>query len=176
MVRGMATEGRFPLRIRVLRRFNALFIWILRSALHSPMSKDLLVLEYRGRKSGKPYAIPLAYVEHDGAPYCVTREYSSWWKNVAAETPVTIWLRGVRTDVIAQRVAGTSAEAHAAFTRFLIANPGTASLVYQVRIDSQRQPDASDVDREIHHSVVVRLRSAPAVLSAETRGDEHRAG
>lgn len=172
----MPAEERFPLRIRVLRRFNALFIAILRSALHGLMSKELLVLEYRGRKSGKAFAVPLGYVEHDGLPYCVTREYSSWWKNVAAETPVTIWLRGVRTDSIAQRVARTSPEARAAFTKFLIANPGTASLVYRVRVDSQRQPDASDVDREIHHSVVVRLRSARAVLGAETRGDEQRAG
>jgi len=175
MVRGMATEDRFPLRIRVLRRFNAVFIWILRSALHGLMSKELLVLEYRGRKSGKAYAIPLGYVEHDGVPYCVTREYSSWWKNVASETQVTIWLRGVRTEAIAQRMPAGSPEGRAAFIKFLVTNPGTASLVYRVRM-AQKQPDASDVDREIHHSVVVRLRSARAVLGAETRGDEQRAG
>lgn len=175
MVAGMATGDRFPLRIRVLRRFNGLFVWILRSALHGAMSKELLVLEYRGRKSGKAYAIPLGYVEHDGVPYCVTREYSNWWKNVAAETQVTIWLRGVRTAAIAQRMPATSPEARAAFTKFLSTNPGTASLVYGVRMTG-KQPDASDVERAIHDSVVVRLQSARAVLGAEAGGDEHRAG
>jgi hypothetical protein len=175
MVRGMANEGGFPFRIHVLRRFNPVFVWILRSLLHGMMSKELLVLEYRGRKSGKAYAIPLGYVEHEGVPYCVTREYSSWWKNVASPTPVAIWLRGVRTDATAERLAATSPQARAAFTKFLIANPGTASLVYHVRMIG-KQPDASDVDREIHHSVVVRLQSARAVLGAEARGDEHRAG
>ena len=40
-------------------------------------SAQLLVLEYRSRKTGKTDSIPLSYVTHAGSPHCVTRTTSA---------------------------------------------------------------------------------------------------
>jgi deazaflavin-dependent oxidoreductase (nitroreductase family) len=155
----MAEPPSFPWPIRVLHRFNPLIVQLLRSPLHGLMSKELLVLEYRGRKTGKPYATPLAYVTVGGHPCCVTRRHTNWWRNaVDSADPVTVWLRGERWSAVAERLSSDSTDASSSFIAFLAANPGTARMVYHVRVGKQRQPDPADVAREIHESVVVRLR------------------
>jgi hypothetical protein len=146
-----------PLRIRILRRFNPIIVAILRSPLHGMMSSDLLVLEYRGQKTGRAHSIPLAYVTRAGQSYCGTRSSSAWWKNFTVSSPVSVWMRGERLDAHAERLASSSPEARLAFVAFLRANRGTAKLVYNVRVDDHGAPDASDLEREIHNSAVVRI-------------------
>ena len=41
---------------------NPILGWLLRSRLHGPIGKRLLLLEFNGRKSGKQYRLPIAYV------------------------------------------------------------------------------------------------------------------
>jgi hypothetical protein len=41
------------------------------------------------------------------------------------------------------------------------ANPGTASLLYRVRVHAGK-PEAGDVDREIHNANIVRFAAASA--------------
>jgi hypothetical protein len=153
-------EEKLPLRIHVLRRLNPLMVRLLRSRLHGLLSKELLVLEYRGRKTGATYTIPLGYVTHAGAAHCVTRN-SQWWKSAVDAPTVTIWLRGERSTMCAQRLPSTSPDARAAFEKFLTANPGTASLLYGVRVHAGK-PNADDVKREIHNSNIVRFAEAGA--------------
>lgn len=148
-----------PVPIRLLRRANPVIACLLQSSAHRIASKDLLVLQYRGRKTGKDYTIPLSYVTHAGESYCVTRTESSWWKSVAgAATPTTIWLRGERRSAIGERVPSSSSEAARVFDAFLAANPRTAKLVYNVGIDGGGRPDVNDMAAAIHNSVVVRFR------------------
>jgi deazaflavin-dependent oxidoreductase (nitroreductase family) len=152
----MAREEQLPWRIGVLRHLNPAIICVLRSPVHGLASKRLLVLQYAGRKSGKSYTIPLAYVAHEGHTYCVTRN-TLWWQSAVAAPSVKIWLRGVRSAARAKRVPSSDASARAVFTKFLTENPGTASLLYSVRIDARGIPNPSDVEREIDNSNIVRL-------------------
>lgn len=107
----MTARETTPLRVQVLRRFNPLIRCMLRSPVHGPLSRDLLVLEYRAT---------------------------------------------------AERVPSDSDETRAAFECFLVKNPGTARLLYNVRIDARGAADAGDLAREIHASVVVRLQPSAA--------------
>lgn len=150
-----------PFRIHVLRRLNPAITCLLKSPIHGVASKRLLVLQYRGRKSGRHYTIPLVYVSLSGRTYCVTRN-TQWWRNAVSAPTVTMWLRGLRVEARAERVATTSAEARAAFSQFLTENPGTASLLYGVRVDAHGDPDGGDIDREIHNSNIIRLTAAGA--------------
>jgi hypothetical protein len=153
-----------PLRIKILRRLNPVMLWILRSPLHGLLSAQILVLQYRGRKSGKVYTIPLSYVTLGGQVHCVTRT-TAWWKSVVDTPAVTIWLRGRPLTVSAERLPSASPDARTAFRMFLAANPGTARLLYDVRIGQDGKPYETDVDREVLDSVIVRLR-----------GNNHSAG
>ncbi len=42
---------------------NPVLIFLLRSPLHTLVSRSLMVLIFQGRKSGKRYTIPVGYVE-----------------------------------------------------------------------------------------------------------------
>ncbi len=44
---------------------NPLMGLLLRSPLHGPLGKRLLLLEYTGRKSGKRFRLPVAYVREE---------------------------------------------------------------------------------------------------------------
>lgn len=60
-------------------------------------------LRYRGRRSGRPIALPVAYARvGDLAVVRVARsETKTWWRNFAAPHPVSIRLRGRWADGVA---------------------------------------------------------------------------
>jgi hypothetical protein len=149
-----------PLRIHVLRRLNPVLACILKSPLHGLASRRLLLLSYRGRKSGKLFTIPLVYVRYAEQIYCVTRN-TQWWKSAVSAPSVAIWHHGQLRTASAERAPSDHAETRAAFARFLAENPGTASLLYKVRIDAEGQPDASDIHREVYNSQIIRLTVLP---------------
>lgn len=82
--------------------FNPAFRFILASPLHGMMSSALLVLTFRGRKSGKDYAVPVAYVQ-EGERLLIATD-SKWYKNLVGGASVNVRLRGQkrngRADVI----------------------------------------------------------------------------
>lgn len=78
------------------RIFNPIVHWILTSPFHWVMSKGVLLISFRGRKSGKLYTTPVQYLLAGqevwimaGAP-----EMKSWWKNLIGGESVNICLRG----------------------------------------------------------------------------------
>ena len=57
----------------------------------------LVVLEIPGRKTGRPYTLPLAcWSFHNTVVVSTVRSGSQWLRNLAAAETVTIWLRGRR--------------------------------------------------------------------------------
>jgi hypothetical protein len=82
-----------------LQRFGNLFvIGLLRSPLHRPASGSLLLITYRGRRSGRHFTIPAMYAEHDGAPtiFVGHPERKRWWRNLRVGAEVEVRLRGRR--------------------------------------------------------------------------------
>ena len=69
---------------------------ILRSPLHSWMSAALLLITYRGRKSGKEYTLPVQYVQDGNHIYIVPgyAEKKTWWRNLKGGMAVQLMLKG----------------------------------------------------------------------------------
>jgi deazaflavin-dependent oxidoreductase (nitroreductase family) len=65
---------------------------ILRSPLHVLMSGKYLIIEFTGRKSGKRYTTPVAYVREGDRVYVSTD--SPWWRNMSGGAPVKLRLKG----------------------------------------------------------------------------------
>jgi len=81
-----------PMPKVVYRLVNPLIDALLRSPLHGLMSKSLMLLTFRGRKSGKRYTIPVGYRKRGSRLFLFT--HSDWWKNLRGGTPVSLRLRG----------------------------------------------------------------------------------
>ncbi len=71
---------------------------VLRSPLHFVMSGKYVIIEFTGRKSGRTYSTPVAYVR-EGDKILITTD-SPWWRNLKGGAPVKLVLRG-------RKVSGT---------------------------------------------------------------------
>lgn len=145
-----------PFSIRALRRLNPLIRALLGSPAHRLLSRDLLVLTYRGRRSGRPFALPLSYVTLGERVYLCTRN-SRWCGNFAVAAPVEVRLAGRRRAATAVVVPSRSPEALDALRAFLTHNPRTGTLLYDVRSGDDGRPVESDLVREVTRSTVVAL-------------------
>lgn len=163
-----AANEKIPFRIHLLRVANPLTMKLLGSRLHFLLSRDLLVANFRGRKSGKQFSAPLSYVELDGRLYLCTRpEVANWWKNMRDGASVEIIWRGRPTPARATVLDSASEEAEAGFRAFLTRYPGTASMLYNVEIGRDGEPKNEDALREVQQSVIVRIELDRLTLDAK---------
>lgn len=129
---------------------------ILRSPLHGLMSRNTILLEFTGRKSGKTYTTPVSYHEVNGSLRCFTERENRWWRNLEQGEHVRLTLRG-RDCVGSPRVrADDSPELGAALRDFLIATPRDASHA-GVAFGPDGEPNASDIDAAIQNLVLITI-------------------
>ena len=83
-------------RFKVMRSLvgaaNPVFRRMLTSGFAGPMSRALLVLRYRGRKSGRTFATPVGYVRDGDRVVMVTSPSYRWWPNLVGGTDVELRL------------------------------------------------------------------------------------
>lgn len=126
------------------RLMNAMPALILRSPLHPMMSGKYAIFEFTGRKSGRNYATPIAYVR-DGDRILLSTD-SPWWKNLVGGAPVRIRLRGHEVTGVAAPVT-EPAEAAAILRKLVTAVPSYSKPAGLQRLDGV-VPD-SEIDRAI---------------------------
>jgi hypothetical protein len=88
--------------LRVLRLANPLVRRVLDSPAHRALSGQLLVLAYRGSRTGQEHRIPLRYAETPAGEIVVLAlepEGKQWWRSFAAPRGATITFRGARLTV-----------------------------------------------------------------------------
>lgn len=141
-----------------IRLFNNVPKLLLRSPLHSLMSKNVLLLTFTGRKSGKRYTLPLSYVQ-SGDQLLLGTE-TPWWKNLRGDVPVTIRLRGQhrsgRADVVTDEQGMREA-----YRTILTLYPGYGRFI-DVALDPDGQPNPEAVARARQRGlVVIRIQLDP---------------
>jgi hypothetical protein len=77
---------------------------LLRSPLHGIASKNIALLHFRGRKSGREFVTPLSYVRENGTVCLLSAHGTRWWMNLREEgTPVSLEGIGHSSCILAQR-------------------------------------------------------------------------
>jgi deazaflavin-dependent oxidoreductase (nitroreductase family) len=73
-------------------------IGLLRSPLHRLVSGSLLLITYRGRRTGRHFTIPAAYAARAGTLtiFVGHPERKGWWRNLRDGAAVEVQLRGRR--------------------------------------------------------------------------------
>ena len=134
---------------------NKTMQFILRSPLHSMVSKTVLLITFTGRKSGKTYTTPVDYSQ-DGDQVTIFT-HASWWKNLRSGAPVTLRLRGREFQGVAEPVAEDKQAVAAGLSAHLKKVPSDARY-YGVSFDDQGNPNPEQVARAAQTAVMVRLR------------------
>ncbi len=88
--------------LRALRLANPVVRLVLDSPAHRLLSARLAVLEYRGRRSGRTFRIPLRYAETSRGAFVVLAVRAPgklWWRSFEAPAQATLLVRGRRLPV-----------------------------------------------------------------------------
>jgi endonuclease YncB( thermonuclease family) len=85
-------EAAMRRRARIMRAVNVPMRALLGLPVATPLSRNLMLISYTGRKTGKPYRQPVSYVR-DGDTL-LTPGGGRWTRNLGEGRPVRIRLRG----------------------------------------------------------------------------------
>lgn len=137
------------------RPLNALMRLILRSPAHGMMSDRLLTITVTGRKTGNTYKIPVAYIEHEGALLVGTS--ATWKRNLRADTPVRLRLRG--RDRLAHAEVISDEERLAEMYRAILPRNPVHGRFVGIGLEPDGEPNRADLRRAMGDGLVgVRLR------------------
>lgn len=127
--------------------------WMLAGRLHVLMSRQLLLVAFTGRKTGRPYMTPVSYVR-DGSRLLVPGG-GAWWKNLASG-PVSVRLQGSWMPVTPEVISEPKALSET-LGQMMAANPAV-SVFTGIRPGADGQPARESLERERRRGfVVVRL-------------------
>jgi deazaflavin-dependent oxidoreductase (nitroreductase family) len=142
--------------VRVLHAINPFVTAILRSPLHGLVSKQVMLLTYTGRKTGKRYTIPVGYAR-DGDTLVVFSS-RSWWRNLRGGAPVEVRLQGRRYTGTAVPIEGP--EEVMAQVEQTIARYGRKGARWRIGItlDASPPPSREEIAEAIRGHAVIRIR------------------
>jgi deazaflavin-dependent oxidoreductase (nitroreductase family) len=129
--------------------------FVLRSPVHGMLSKNIMLITFTGRKSGKMYTTPVSYSQKDDRVYLFT--HANWWKNLRGGAPVTVRLRGRDLTGLAEPVVEDKpaiAQQLAEHLREVRMDAGW----YGVSFDEHGNPRPEEVEKAVQSVVMVRIR------------------
>ena len=94
---------------RLFRWINPAVSGASKTPFHWLFSHQVMVLQFKGRRSGKPYAIPVSYMPGDAAHgrqlLCMTDMNGLWWKNLIDARCIQVTHLGRRKDACVRVIA-----------------------------------------------------------------------
>ncbi len=138
---------------------NPLVRLILRSPLHGLLSGSLLLIIYRGRKSGKEYSLPVQYARDGDTIYIVPGmpEKKTWWRSLRGGAPVQLLLGGKAMAGNAKLLEGGTAGTVPALEAYLKRFPAAANTV-NLRTTASGTFNPEDLSRLAQSMVVVEVK------------------
>lgn len=131
------SSGRRVWQARIMRVINVPMRLLLRLPFPTPLSRQLMLITFRGRKTGKRYVQPVSFVR-DG-DVLLTPGGGRWKLNLRDGVPVRLHLQG--RDVIGRpELIGQVDEVERLLRRMMQLNPRVASFVPVRGQDGQIDP------------------------------------
>ncbi|MEY9932346.1 deazaflavin-dependent oxidoreductase (nitroreductase family) [Catenulispora sp. GP43] len=142
---GTETAGRPPGRAKTLP-MQGLVNAFTRAALNTPgvakgIGKRLILLYVFGRKSGKRYAIPIAYMAHDGKVLIGTQ--FAWSRNLRTGDPIQVRYKGRLRSADVEVVQ--DADRVAALYTLMCRDNHAFAKFHNIGFDVQGNPDPAAV-------------------------------
>lgn len=134
--------------------YNPIMRGLLKSPFHSIISKNMMLMTYTGRKSGKSYTTPMNYLTVNGALYTTSNRDRVWWRNLRGGADVTLTLRGREIPARAEAIKDHFAVADSMKAYFKAA-PHLAKYM-NVQVDADGNPNDEDITRLAGEMVMIR--------------------
>jgi deazaflavin-dependent oxidoreductase (nitroreductase family) len=134
---------------------------ILRSPAHGFLSAAVLLVSYRGRRSGMERTLPVQYAQDGDTLYLLPggAERKTWWRNLRDGASVRITLRGENLSGHAVLLEGASdRDAMVAGLRCYLQRFPALAPSYRVRLDSNGAFDDTDLRAAAESLRLVRVK------------------
>ena len=138
--------------------YNPIIKLLLLSPLHGFASRDILLLEYIGRKSGKKYTVPLSYVKDEADYLMLSLRRRVWWRNMRSEMPVRMRVRGKWIEGVGQAVEERVTAAKD--LGIYIQSQSYLAQHFDIRME-EGIPNPEDLFRETEKRLMVRVHTNP---------------
>ena len=140
--------------------YNPIITWLLHSPLHGFVSKNMMLISYTGRKSGKSYTTPVNYLrmKDERGDFLATTSQKErvWWRNLRGGAPVRVLIQGQERSASAEAIEDEVKVADYLLAYFQHA-PQLARYL-GVGLDESGSPDPEDVTRSAQDRVFIQTR------------------
>ncbi len=136
--------------------YNPIIKFVLVSPLHFMIDRGIILLTYRGCKSGQEYSTPLSFVRDNGDLILIALTRRIWWRNFRSGAPVTVRLKGRDVPAHAQAISEPAEAVQASLNTYLKSQKDLARVL-RVRYDAEGQPDPEALAKAAENRVIVRV-------------------
>ena len=123
---------------------NPFVAFLARSPLHFLISHQVLVIQFKGRKSGKQYLVPVSYHEHESSYTCVTLRSNIWWRNLKEVSHTKIWLKGTLKNAQIDLEFNNDQIVESTL-RDLVTNNRVDAYFAKIKLNKDGSPDSDDL-------------------------------
>jgi deazaflavin-dependent oxidoreductase (nitroreductase family) len=134
---------------------NKIMALMLRSPLHGTVSKHILLLTFKGRKSGKTYTIPVGYMRQGNKVTLLTDH--NWWKNLRGGAPVTLRIQGKTYQGTAQALPDDK-ELTVSEMQAFVKNSPMSARAYDIQVDANGEPDLASVQSAAQRFTLIQVQ------------------
>lgn len=133
---------------------NPLMRTLLRSPLHPLMSSSVMLITYRGRKSGRVYTTPVRYLRVNNSIQCFTSPDTQWWHNLRGGAEVTLRIQGEDVAYFANVIENNVQKTREALRHYLTVFPQDAAY-HDIKLRSDKSLVMADLERAAKSAIVV---------------------
>jgi len=142
---------------------NPVVTAVLRSPVHGILSRRLLLIRVRGRRTGRVSTFPVGYVRDGDTLDVLVGEFQAktWWRNFQGGAPTRVQLRGRSLDATGEVLRWETDPP--ALTAALARYASTSAFTRRALRISGRPGalDPASLERAARDVVIVRIRLAP---------------
>lgn len=124
--------------------------------MHGLISGSVMLISFKGRSSGKEFAVPVNYVRRDGIILVTSYRSRTWWRNLRGGVPVTLRVKGQNLNGIGEAVTDEKAVAKH-LQNYLQQVPKHAKY-FGVALNSDGNPNPEDISRAAKDRVGIRIQ------------------
>lgn len=133
---------------------NTIVKWLLRSPFHGGVSKQIMLITFRGRRSGKLFSTPVGYLR-EGQNVIFFTDHN-WWKNLVNGAPVTLHIQGKKLEGTSQVVFDDREQIARELQAYVEQRP-TAARAYSITLDANGKANPETVRLAAQRFALVRV-------------------
>ena len=136
---------------------NPIMKALLRSPLHGILSDSIMIVSFRGRRSGKEFSTPVRYVRDGDIIRAYSNTETQWWRNLRNGAEASIHAAGKTGRYRTEVIENDPVRIQRLLADYLVVYPEDAAY-HDVQLDDSGGAVVADLSRAAAHAIVVEAR------------------